>query len=94
MTTGIFQHPKDPDEVLDYQWDFADDLAAGESLAAHDVTVTGVTLDDSMIDGTAVRAWVSGGTAGANAEITFQATTDNTPARIFERTALLRIRER
>jgi hypothetical protein len=56
---------KDPQAVLDYQWNWAAWLAVGETISSHTVTVaTGITLDSSTATGTAVTAWISGGTAG------------------------------
>lgn len=68
---------KDPDAVLDYQWDFApltnarpgaksDWLQSGETIDAATVTAeAGLTVDaHSISGGTAVTAWLSGGTAG------------------------------
>lgn len=57
---------KDPDAVLDYQWDWSDWLAVGETIVSQVVTVpTGITLDSATASTTAVTAWLSGGTAGA-----------------------------
>ena len=65
---------KDPDAILDYQWDWralthetgrSDWLAEAETISSYTVTpASGLTLDrDSEADG-AVTAWLSGGTAG------------------------------
>lgn len=94
MASGIFPDPKDPAGVLDYGWDFAAELSAGESIASHNVAVTGATLDSTGLSGTEVVAWVSGGTAGTDAEVAYTITTDSSPARTIRRTGLLRIRDK
>ncbi len=87
---------KDPDARLDYSFDWADWLQAGELIESHVVTVSGVTKDSDTRSGAIVTAWVSGGTAipGAVASITCQITTDSVPARTEQRTVYLKIRER
>jgi hypothetical protein len=78
---------KDPDDELDYIFDFAaetngtegadgDWLATGETIASYTVTVeTGLTKDsDSNTDDT-VTVWLSGGTAGTTYSVTCQITT-------------------
>lgn len=57
---------KDPESVLDYQFDWSDWLSGdGDTIASHAVTVTsGLTLDSSTATTTAVTAWISGGTIG------------------------------
>jgi hypothetical protein len=87
--------PKDPDAVLDYQLDWSDWLAEGESIAALAVTVTGLVLETSAFTATATTAWVSGGVVGALGEIEFRITTDSAPlSRVDDRTLILRIAER
>lgn len=90
MISGIFQRAKDPDEVLEYDWDFAAEIPDGATITDHGATGSGVTVDSYRIDGTRVVAMLSGGTDGANATVTFSATTDTSET--FERTARLRIR--
>ena len=86
------QYLKDPDAVLDYEFDWSVWLAAGETIASKTVTVTGVTLDSSPNDDTSVIAWVSGGTAGAVARVACRITTS--AGRTDERSIRLRIIER
>ncbi len=94
MVSAIAPAPKDPDEVLDYEWDFTADLTDGEALSSYTVTADGATLDTDSMSGAAVTAWVSGGTDGTNATIAYRVVTDNVPPRTIERTLQLRIRER
>ena len=58
---------KDPQALLDYQFDWSDWLSAdGDTITDHTVTVsTGLTLENSTRSSTAVTAWISGGTIGA-----------------------------
>lgn len=56
---------KDPDDVDDYTWDWADMLGDGETIIDHDITdVVGITVGAHEVvnDGTAVVARISGGT--------------------------------
>jgi len=54
---------KDPDAVLDYQWDWAAWLETGETITDHEVTATsGLTVDSTSEDDGAVTVWLSGGT--------------------------------
>lgn len=83
---------KDPDAVLDYEFDWSAWLATGETISSHTVTVSGVTLDSTTSSTTSVVAWVSAGTAGTTATISCEITTS--AARIDERTITLRIADR
>jgi hypothetical protein len=78
---------KDPDEDLDYTWDFAAVLGTGETIADHEFIVpAALTLHDEARTTTAVTAYVSpGGTLSASYEVTCRITTDATPPRIFDR---------
>jgi hypothetical protein len=61
---------KDPDAVLDYQFDWSAWLA-GDTIASHAVTVpTGLTLVSSSNSSTAVTVWLSGGVAGVSYPVT------------------------
>ena len=83
---------KDPDAVLDFEFDWSSWLAVGETIASKTVTVTGVTLDSSPNDDSSVVAWVSGGTAGTTATVACLITTS--AGRTDERTINLAIGER
>ncbi len=55
---------KDPDAVLDYQWDWAAWLGT-DTIAGHEITVPdGLALDSSEATNTTVTAWISDGTVG------------------------------
>jgi hypothetical protein len=95
--------PKDPDEVLDYQFDWAaltndtgltDWLEEGETIVSHTVTAsTGITIVSSEIinNGTTVRVWVSGGTSQNDYLITCEIATET---RTGIRSATLPVRPR
>jgi len=54
---------KDPDAVLDYQWDWSAWLA-GDTIVEHTIDVpAGLTATPHSHTGTAVTAWIKGGTA-------------------------------
>lgn len=84
---------KDPDAILDYEFDWSAWLQSGETIASNEVTVIGsITKESVTANDTAVAAWVSGGTVGETATIACKITTS--AARTDERTISLRIRER
>jgi hypothetical protein len=61
---------KDPDAVLDYEWDWSAWLGA-DTIASHTVTAdSGLTVDSSAKTATAVTVWLSGGTVGASYNVT------------------------
>jgi hypothetical protein len=59
---------KDPDEYLDYQWDFSTQLTDdGDDTITGVPTITapsGITLESQANSTTTVTAWLSGGTIG------------------------------
>lgn len=83
---------KDPEDVLDYEFDWTLRLETGETISASTFTVvTGtVVKGTTAIDGAITRVWLSGGTLGERCEITNHITTSQ--ARQWDRTAALRIR--
>jgi hypothetical protein len=67
---------KDPNANLDYRFDWADWLEAGDTISSHDIAVTGdVVLGTHSNDTTSVTAWVSAGTAGTDATVRARVTT-------------------
>jgi hypothetical protein len=85
---------KDPDAVLDYGHDWADWLAAGDSITSHSVAVESgdVVKDSDSLAGTIVRAWISGGTNGTDATVRYRVTTAQ--GRTDDRTHYLKVRSR
>lgn len=83
---------KDPNAVLDFEFDWSQWLAVGETISSHTVTVVGVVKDSSANSTTAVIAWISGGTAGVAGTVACRITTSL--ARTDERTITIRVQER
>lgn len=87
----LYWPAKDPDEVVDYLFDWSASMQSGEAIASKTVTASGVTLDSSTIAGETVQVWLSGGTAGSTARVTCRIVTNSTPARTFEEVAIVAI---
>lgn len=87
---------KDPNAVLDYQWDWSDWLAAGETITAATVTVpAGITKDSQLNTSTAVTAWLSGGTVtGSGTEYAINCRITTSAGRTDDRTMTIVCRER
>ena len=86
--------PKDPDAVLDYQIDWSDWLADGESIVTSEWIVTGATIDSEESTATVSTAWISGGSVGTMISLTNRITTDNAPARVDDRTLIIKVTQR
>lgn len=91
---------KDPADTLDFDLDFTEALPDADTIQTATVTIAPVTvpaltLVQTSIDasGKIVTAWLSAGLDGTEYEVTVQATTGSSPARVIERTVLLRVRE-
>ena len=72
------EHVKDPQAVKDYKFDWSLWLATGDAISDHTITAdTGLTVDSSSITdaNTSVTVWLSGGTVGANYNVTCQVET-------------------
>ena len=103
-TPDLHRFPaKDPDEVLDYTYDFTELLQAAEKVASIDaVTVLPTTspplvVDSSGIVGPAdkeVTVFLSGGENCAEYVVSVLITTDAGTPRTFERTCILPVQER
>lgn len=100
---GTFSAVKDPADVLDYKFDFAnttnggtktDWLESGETISTRTITAEdGITVDSSSItdSDTSVTVWVSGGTVDNNYDIACKITTS--ASRTIERTLTLTVRD-
>lgn len=87
--------PKDPDATLDYQIDWSDWLADGESIVTSEWVVSGATVDGEESTATISTAWLSGGAVGRSISLTNRITTDSTPvARIDDRTLIIKVAQR
>jgi hypothetical protein len=90
--TASNQFVKDPSAVLDYAWDWATWLGV-DTIAESTVTAgSGLTLDSSSNTTTKVTAWLSGGTAGVEYDVTCRVVTAG--GRTDERTIAVRVEER
>lgn len=83
---------KDPDERLDYTYDWSADLAAGETLVSYvasAVAAAGTVIVTQQMGPTSVTLWISGGNDGQDATYLIRVTTNLN--RIFEDTVVLPI---
>ena len=86
------RYTKDPNGVETYGYDFAGDIASGDSVASTSVTATtGLTVDSDDSTGTEVKGTVSGGTAGGNYKLTLQATL--AAGRVLEHSHTIHVRD-
>ena len=83
---------KDPDEELDYQFDWSERLEVGETISASTFILASgsVTLADPAVAGGLTTIWITGGEAGEVNTITNRVTTS--AGRIYDESAKLRIR--
>lgn len=90
-------YTKDPDATLDYAFDWSDWLETGESIVSVVIDIdSGLTENtgDREVGSEVVKIWVTGGSVGERYAASCEITTDNTPARIDERTIYLEIMNR
>lgn len=59
MSTEPFNRLFDPDEVLDWEWDWTPELREGEVITGHQILPTNVTINSSAVidSGRRVRMW-------------------------------------
>ena len=76
--TGAAFDTKDPDDVINYTWDFSKFLATGESISSYSFPdfPAGLTLVTDSNTATSVTGRISGGTDGTTYTITCRAITD------------------
>ena len=87
--------PKDPQAVLDYQLDWSDWLAEGETIHSSEWEASYGAVVDSSVDGAVCTAWLSGGVVGTPVTLTNTVTTDSSPVqRVDQRSLIIRIKER
>ena len=83
---------KDPNAVLDYEWDWSAWLGT-DTIASHTVTAaTGLTVDSTEATDTAVTVWLSGGTVGQTYSVTCHVVT--AAGREDDRTVTVTVMER
>ena len=83
---------KDPDAVLDYQWDWATWLPAGDTITSATVTAeTGLTVSSKTNTTTVVASWLSGGIVGESYNVTCRVVTAD--GRTDDRTITIIVQE-
>ena len=86
------QFVKDPDEVLDYTFDWSTYLGS-DTISSDVVNVdSGLTKDSDSNDTSSVTVWLSGGTAGKAYKVASKIVTAG--GRTAERTIIITVRER
>ena len=86
-------YQKDPEAVLDWQFDWTSWLADAETIATHTVTAEdGLTVDSSAEADGVVTVWVSGGTAGTRYRL--ECLISTSAGRTDERSVSISVRER
>lgn len=93
MSVATFE--KDPDEDLDFGFDLTDWLTDGEIVADLEVQadpVGLVTLHDPVNTGVKTAIWIAGGVSGDRVRVSYKATTDHDPPRVFNRSLFIHIK--
>lgn len=90
---------KDPDEILDYTIDWQGStnpvLGTTETIVTSTWTVPGgLAKDSDSKTSTTTTVVLSGGVHNVKYQITNKIVTDNSPARTYERTVNLKVKER
>lgn len=83
--------PKDPDEVLDYLFDWSLELETTETIVSHSITVSNITNVSDVRDNTnkKVSVRLSGGIIGDTGKI--ECTVTTSVGQIIQRTAEVKI---
>lgn len=84
--------PKDPDSVVDYQFDWSTWLGADTIATSTWIVPAGITLDSDTNTTTTTTAWLSGGTLNATYIVTNRITTVG--GRTEDRSMIITIREK
>lgn len=83
---------KDPSAILDYTFDWAKWLAAGETISTSTWTVSNVTKDSDSNTTTTATVWLSGGIAGTSGSAVNRIVTS--AGRQDERTLMITVTDR
>lgn len=83
---------KDPDSVLDYQWNWSSWLGADTILSSTWIVQTGLVKTSQSNTTTTTTVWLSGGTLGQTYQVTNRITT--TQGRTEDRTMQIVVRDR
>jgi hypothetical protein len=86
-------YTKQPNDVLDYDIEYADFLSEGDSLASAIATVSpsGLIVHTPLVVGTTIKLWVEGGTSGVKYKITVKTVT--TLSRTKEDELIFRVKD-
>jgi hypothetical protein len=94
-----WKSPKDPDEVVDYGINWAEDEAGNPGRAADDpiasstwTVPTGIVKNSDTFDDGSTTIWLSGGTAGQKYRLTNRIVT--TGGRTYDQTVVLKVADR
>lgn len=83
---------KDPNSVLDYEWDWSSWLDTDNISQVSLVATGGLVIDSSTIGDGIVTVWISGGTVGTQGMVTCSITTSE--GRKEDRSAIFIIKQR
>lgn len=86
---------QDPNEILDYTVDYSDVLADGESIVSSVWFVSGsielgIGIYVPTFSASAATCWLLSGSIPSDSKVTNRVTTNNVPARTFERSFIVR----
>lgn len=87
-----FSHPKDPNDVADYQIDWADFLGTDTISTSTWVVPDGLTKNSDGKSNTATTIWLSGGSDGTSYPLVNRIVTAG--GRTFDQTVKLKVKER
>jgi hypothetical protein len=84
---------KDPDDVLDYSFDWSDWLTTNEQIVSFTAIATpGITIDSTSNTTTVTTTWLSGGVAGSPYTVTHRIVTNQD--RTVDRSMTIRVTSR
>jgi hypothetical protein len=92
MTEFQKEFIKDPDAVLEYQFNWATWLGADTISSFSIISTSGITIDSSTNSNTVVTVWLSGGTASTDYFITCRIVT--VAGRTDDRTVKISVKHR
>lgn len=89
MASNVFV--KDPDAILDYEWDWSDWLGTDTISTATVTADSGLTVVTTTKTTTTVTTWLSGGTVGISYKVKCEIVT---PTRTDDRTIIVKVEQR
>lgn len=85
--------PKDPDETLDYGWDWSEYLPQGDEITVSEWTLPdGLTKEADGFSAKTTTVWLSGGSLGEGYTVTNRVTTQD--GRTADRSFTIKIRSK